>query len=196
MKNYLRVTIFATLSIALISYFFFDKTLASYFASNPCCIKAFLSAFTDFGISTFYLISSFLIFILAKKYNQKLSKDALYLFSSVAISGILVIIIKVIFARYRPPKFINEELYGFNWFDVGYIVNSFPSGHSTTAFSVFVSLAMLFPKYRWPFVIFASLIALSRVALGVHYFSDILVGSLLGTLVSLYLYSKFYKAQA
>ena len=195
MKSYLKIIIVATLFIALISYFFLDKTIASFFASDPCCIKTFLSFFSKFGVSTYYLIVSFLIYIIALKYNDYLSKTALYIFSSIAISGIFTIIIKIIFARYRPPKFINDNLYGFNWFDFGYIVNSFPSGHSTTAFSVFVAFAMLLPKYKWLFLIFASLIALSRVALGVHYFSDILIGSLIGTVTSLYLYNRFYKVK-
>jgi undecaprenyl-diphosphatase len=195
MNRQISATIVIVLLSALASYFLLDKALASYFATNPCCIKSFLGFFSKFGISTYYLIGSFLLFVAMIKYNKELSRASLYLFSTIASSGILVIILKIIFARYRPPKFINEELYGFNWFDFGYIVNSFPSGHSTTAFSLFMALSFLQPKFKWLFLLFASLVALSRVALGVHYFSDILVGSLLGTLTSIYLYNRFYKAK-
>lgn len=191
MKNHIK-PIIGVLFIAIISYIFFDKTIATFFASNSCYVKDFISYFSKFGISKYYLIGSFLIFILCYRSFKTLSKAALYIFVTTATSGIIIIIIKIVFARYRPPKFINEELYGFNWFDIGYIVNSFPSGHSATAFSVFVALALLLPKYRWFFLLFASLIAFSRVTIGVHYFSDILVGSLIGTLTSLYFYKKFY----
>ena len=195
MKRYILPTFLISV-VAIISYFFVDKKLAHFFASNPCCIKSFLGEFSRFGISKYYLIVSFLVAVITYKYSKKVYRASLYIFSTLAISGIVIILIKVIFARYRPPMLFNKELYGFNWFDFGYLVNSFPSGHSATAFSLFVALSLLAPKYKWVFLIFASLIALSRVALGVHFFSDILIGSLIGALTSIYLYSKFYRVKA
>ena len=196
MKSYIKVSIILVLFLSFLSYLFIDKNLATLIATNSCNAKSFISSFSPFGLSKYYLIGSFLIFVITYKYQKDISKVALYLFSTVALSGIIVIFIKFIFARYRPPKYIHEQLFGFNWFDFGYIVNSFPSGHSATAFSLFTALALLIPKFKWLFLIFASFIALSRVALGVHFLSDILVGSLIGALTSIYLYNKFYKAQA
>ncbi len=196
MKRYIKVSIIGILFIAIVSYFYIDRALALYFASNPCCIKSFLSSFSDFGLSEYYLIPSLLIAVIFYKSKDYISKRAFYIFATTALSGIIVIVIKVIFARYRPPKFINEELYGFNWFDFGYIINSFPSGHSATAFSVYVALSLLIPKFKWFFLIFATLIALSRVALGVHYLSDVLIGSLIGATISLFLYRLFFGERA
>jgi len=196
MKSYIKLSIVLVLSIAFLSYFFIDKTLALHAANNSCDIKTIIGTLSPLGLSKYYLIGFFIIFLLTYKYKKDISKASLYIFSSVALSGIIVLLIKFIFARYRPPKFIHEQLFGFNWFDFGYIVNSFPSGHSATAFSVFTAFAMLMPKYKWLFLIFAALIALSRVAIGVHFLSDILVGSLIGALTSIYLYDKFYKAKA
>jgi membrane-associated phospholipid phosphatase len=195
MKSKIKVSIALVLSIAFLSYFFLDKTLAIYMANSSSDIKTIIGTFSPLGLSKYYLIGSFLIFLITYKYNQNISKAALYIFSSVALSGLIVILIKYIFARYRPPKYIHEQLFGFNWFDFGYIINSFPSGHSATAFSLFTALALLLPKYKWFFLIFATLVALSRVALGVHFLSDILVGSLIGAITSIYLYDKFYKAK-
>lgn len=58
---------------------------------------------------------------------------------------------------------------------------SFPSGHATAAF-LFAGLASVsFPPWAMVFYIWASLVALSRVALGVHFPSDILAGAVLGS---------------
>lgn len=56
---------------------------------------------------------------------------------------------------------------------------SFPSSHSTLAFS-FVAV-FLHDVTIWPFFLVAALLVVfGRVAVGVHYFSDVLIGALLG----------------
>ncbi len=59
---------------------------------------------------------------------------------------------------------------------------SFPSGHSVLAFSTATSLSLLYP--RWyviaPSFLWAAAVGYSRLYLGVHYPSDVLVGALVG----------------
>ncbi len=62
---------------------------------------------------------------------------------------------------------------------------SFPSGHTATVFSVIPVLNREFPKLKWVWVGFACFIGLTRLYVGVHYFSDIIFGGLLGYLVGL-----------
>lgn len=57
---------------------------------------------------------------------------------------------------------------------------SFPSNHSFNNFAAAVFYYKLFPRLKWVLFITATLIALSRVYLGLHYPSDILGGALLG----------------
>jgi undecaprenyl-diphosphatase len=58
---------------------------------------------------------------------------------------------------------------------------SFPSGHTAAAF-VFAWLVWSFyPIFTLPLFVWASLVGLSRVLLGVHYPSDIIAGGVLGS---------------
>ena len=62
---------------------------------------------------------------------------------------------------------------------------SFPSGHSLSSFSAATILFYVNPYIGMGSLVLASLIALSRVYLGVHYPSDIAAGMLLGVFISL-----------
>lgn len=57
---------------------------------------------------------------------------------------------------------------------------SFPSGHASSAFAAAAALALFLPRRRWPLVVAAALVGLSRIWLGVHYPTDVLAGALLG----------------
>ncbi|MCC3372541.1 phosphatase PAP2 family protein [Cohnella sp. REN36] len=63
--------------------------------------------------------------------------------------------------------------------------SSFPSGHTTAAFSVFVPFAAAAAWAACVVLPAAALIAVSRVYLGVHYPSDCAVGCLLGSSAAL-----------
>jgi undecaprenyl-diphosphatase len=68
---------------------------------------------------------------------------------------------------------------------------SFPSGHTITAFSVAVSLGAFYPTLL-PALLFCALsIAISRILLGMHFLSDVLVAALLGTGLALVSHSIF-----
>jgi undecaprenyl-diphosphatase len=58
---------------------------------------------------------------------------------------------------------------------------SFPSGHTITAFSVAVSLSLFYPSLMIGLFFCAASVALSRILLGMHFFSDVLAGALLGS---------------
>ncbi len=64
---------------------------------------------------------------------------------------------------------------------------SFPSSHAVNNFAVATVFAFYFRRWIWAFFGWASLVALSRPAVGVHYPSDILGGAAIGALVALLL---------
>ncbi len=68
--------------------------------------------------------------------------------------------------------------------------NSFPSGHTTSAFSIFIILTLFSKKpiYGLAFGFLAVLASYSRVYLSQHFFEDIFVGSFIGVFGSLFIY--------
>jgi undecaprenyl-diphosphatase len=57
---------------------------------------------------------------------------------------------------------------------------SFPSGHAMSAFAIAVPLCIFYPQLQAVLVALSLSIAISRVILGMHFVSDVVVGSLLG----------------
>jgi undecaprenyl-diphosphatase len=57
---------------------------------------------------------------------------------------------------------------------------SFPSGHAMSAFAIAIPLCIFYPELQAILVVLSFSIAISRVILGMHFVSDVIVGSLLG----------------
>jgi undecaprenyl-diphosphatase len=58
---------------------------------------------------------------------------------------------------------------------------SFPSGHTITAFAMAVSLSLYYPDLAAGLLFCAVSVAASRVVLGMHFLSDVVVGAAIGT---------------
>ena len=61
---------------------------------------------------------------------------------------------------------------------------SFPSGHTMHAVSFAILFTAHVPMMAWLMAPFAVLVAISRIVLGLHYPSDVVVGTLLGALLA------------
>jgi len=160
-----KVVLFSLFSLALAfwSVFYLDAQVAYYFKDHPIPI---FKPITEFGNAFYYLVG-FLALAIYFRYKDNLIafKKALYLFSAVFLSGVLVIIPKILIGRPRPKVFFKQEDFSPQWLEFKGSLWSMPSGHSATAFAVGVGLALLYPKYRWLFWGFAILVAFSRVVL-------------------------------
>jgi undecaprenyl-diphosphatase len=94
----------------------------------------------------------------------------------------------------RPRPFVADpgavHLFAHHVADPG-----FPSDHATAAFAI--GVALLLRQRTWGIVVLvlASILAFGRVAMGVHYPSDVLAGALLGTLVAVALHRPWVRAQ-
>ncbi len=60
---------------------------------------------------------------------------------------------------------------------------SFPSGHTITAFAITFSLGLYYPGLLAGLIFCALSVAASRVILGLHYLSDVLVGMVIGSAI-------------
>lgn len=72
--------------------------------------------------------------------------------------------------------------------------NSFPSGHTTTAFAAFLGLTLIAKNKNWGYVclFMAILVGYSRVYIGQHFFEDIYFGSFIGVSSALLMWVIFY----
>jgi len=99
---------------------------------------------------------------------------ALHLLLSIAGLAAVVLVIKFAFRRRRPAG---------EWGSLYRLTDphSFPSGHAARAFLIAALVAAWGPAWLAPIVVvWAPLVAVARVAMGLHYLSDILGGAVLG----------------
>ena len=173
----------------VVGYFFFDLPVAQYcksiFSNNK--IRRILKDISKLGIATFYLICSAVIFMFFRFIRKRKiwSNRALFVFLSISLSGMLVLITKFIFGRYRPKMFFKEQLYGFEFFQLKGKITSFPSGHASTIVAVMLSLYFISPKYRVIYFIIAFVVVISRVLVCHHFLTDVVVGSYVAAITTL-----------
>lgn len=122
-----------------------------------------------------WIILSALFLIFKKTRKTGLMTSAALIFDLVSVN----VILKNLAARTRPYELI-EELTILIEKQSDY---SFPSGHTAASFAFVSVLWFTAPKkVSVPLTVLASLIALSRLYLGVHYPTDILGGVVIGIL--------------
>ncbi|MCB1385787.1 MAG: phosphatase PAP2 family protein [Nitratireductor sp.] len=107
---------------------------------------------------------------------QRLVLSFYFVFTAVALPGLIVSAVKFAIGRARPKEVVGAFPWEWHPFAGGYDFASFPSGHATTAGAFCVALAFLFPRYRYPLLVAGLLVAASRCVLGVHFPSDVLAG--------------------
>jgi len=107
--------------------------------------------------------------------------DALLSAGLAAATGALLFLIMKRKARRKRPCAIAEHCWATLLPPDQF---SFPSGHSITAFSFAVSYALFYPTFMPVLLFCAASVAVSRIVLGMHFLSDVVVGSLLGTVLA------------
>ena len=143
------------------------------------------------GLYLFYSIFAGLMIYALYKKDRKL-KDLwwAYIKAQFIFSFGVVRCMKILFGRARP-KYGGE----FTFFSLDSHYNSFPSGHSADAFVSGVFLYYLlkyskYSKYRLLPLVYALLIAFSRVMVSAHYLSDAVAGMAIGILGAYFFLSK------
>lgn len=156
----------------------------------------FFSRLTNVGDGIMVMLIAIVLLFIRYKY-------CLLLVLTTSTAGIITQFLKRTFFDdvVRPQKFfesLKDHLRLVPGVDI-HLNNSFPSGHSTTAFALFLTLALISKKQYVKFLLFctALLIGYSRIYLSQHFFNDVYAGSLIGVSVTLVIYyfvqkSKWY----
>ncbi len=119
-------------------------------------------------------------FLTRDAYAKLKNSNAFLVFCSLILSGIVVEILKVIIGRARPIFFDEFGIVGFFPGTFEWAFNSMPSGHTALSFAGLVMLGMLMPRFKILTWSLAIAIAVSRVAIGAHWPTDVLLGAFIG----------------
>lgn len=103
------------------------------------------------------------------------------LLTALAIERSIYYLLKNALRRRRPQDFMP----GFRSLITASDQFSFPSGHSSAAFLLATALCMVYGGPVIAMYLWASLVAMSRVILGVHFPGDTVAGALMGSTIAL-----------
>ncbi|OGX84657.1 phosphatase PAP2 family protein [Hymenobacter glacialis] len=82
-------------------------------------------------------------------------------------------LLKGVVHRLRPDVLFTTGYSGTGLWAAGPYNDSFPSSHVAVYFSLFMPLAVAFPRWRVPLLVLPALILVGRLVLGMHYLSDV-----------------------
>lgn len=140
-------------------------------------VRRFFAVVSRLGDGVFWYV---LILMLPVLFGRQAIAVSLHM---AAVGGVGVLVYKALKARLvRERPFIQHASIARGTAPLDQY--SFPSGHTLHAVAFSSVAVAYFPILAWLVLPFACLVAVSRVALGLHYPSDVLVGALLGALVA------------
>ena len=145
-------------------------------AEQPGLLRTLAVFFAHSGDSWFWGLGLLLLWRLGDSFWKQW---ALVLFAGIAALAVIVMSIKFTVRRRRP-----EGEWGGIYRNTD--PHSFPSGHAARAFLIAVLALGLGPAWLATLLcIWAPLVCLARVSMGVHYVSDVIAGAILGIIVGL-----------
>ena len=180
-KNKNLAVLFIVLGFAVILSFVFDNLIVQN-------ISKIRNVFLDEVFSGITFISSEIIifFFLTSLFlwQEHKRKWILPLWLTLAASAIISFLLKVAVQRLRPfqQNLVSiPEMLASKSFEVWNF--SLPSFQAMLVFSALPILSKEFPKIKWAWIVFAFLVAFSRVYFGLHFLSDVILGGIIGYLI-------------
>lgn len=149
----------------------FEKKLLNFFFRN----------ITHLG-GAVYTIASVLILMILSSGDTR--KTAISSALALSLSHIPVHIVKKMFPRKRPYLKLEKTNFHANPLQD----HSFPSGHTTAIFSVIIPFILFIPTLSFILIPLGVCVGISRIYLGLHYPSDVLAGTILGTCMGSFCY--------
>ena len=181
-KKFFFICLFFILVTGAIWLFIAGKA-ATFIALNgyhASWLNIFFINYTYLGDGIFAIIIVALCFFVLKKKQEGWAQLIAYL-----SSGLVAQIIKNIFSAARPKAFFEPGKYLY-FIDNITLSNtsSLPSGHTATAFALATVLALYTENKGWQLLVLlgAVLVGYSRIYLGQHFLSDVLLGAFIGSI--------------
>jgi membrane-associated phospholipid phosphatase len=103
-----------------------------------------------------------------------------FIFWAVAVSNLVTEVLKYCIGRGRPFVGGEANVFHFSHFAGNPAYSSLPSGHATTAFALAFAVSVVWPQARVAMVVYAIVIAATRLVLVAHHPSDVVAGALVG----------------
>ncbi len=165
--------------------FFLDDEIRSFFQDNKNSATDHIeSIFEPFGNAAFTIPALMGLYVYGRYgENERLERTALLAVESVLVTGLFSAALKGVVGRQRP--FSGEGSDIFEPFSTG--KNSFPSGHTSSAFAVATVVANEYeevPLIKPISYGIATMTALARVHGDRHFASDVIFGAALGYFIS------------
>ena len=180
------------LSLLAIGFLLIDPFMLERAQALSPAARAFFRCITDIGRSHWMLIPPAAIIAWAIVLRHRhvgvrntagyglIISTAGFVFVSIAGAGLVASLLKNILGRARPKLFDTVGHFDFQFFAFKSDYVSIPSGHATAIFAFATVVAIFWPRGRLLLYTLAAWIALSRVFIGVHYFTDAVLGAILG----------------
>jgi membrane-associated phospholipid phosphatase len=188
-----------SLALVVLAAVTLDTASVAWASGLPTGVRAFFAWVTRWGKSDWLLIPSGVVVIVLfwgdwQAVDRRVAAawaeiGALVgtFFVAIAASGLTVDVVKAVIGRARPVRFAEGGPFGFHPFSFTYALNGFPSGHATTMGAALMVAALLSWTTAAPVFVLAALVAVSRVAIGAHYPSDVAAGFLFGAAYAYFL---------
>lgn len=109
---------------------------------------------------------------------------AIFVLTSVVGASLIGWVLKVFIGRARPVFYEALGMTGFFPPSFDWAFNSMPSGHTVASFAGLVMLGLLAPRVKWFTWTLAIFIGLSRVCVGAHWLTDVILGAFIGMVVA------------
>ena len=190
-SNRLFFSFFAFFFIVGLIFLLAEGKAAAFVALNPYHQSAldtffvYLTFLGDGGFSVIVIV----LFLIMRRWSP-----AFQILASFLLSALFSLILKNLFSMPRPKQFFAPGQYAYFIDGITHTgFASFPSGHTTSIFALATMLALLEKnkKASVGYLLGAVAVGYSRIYLGQHFLNDVLMGSTVGVVVSIFVHWLF-----